>query len=72
MSFGYSIAFSSGGMIFITYHYITVIVIIIIIYLTSAKIQANDKTNYKSHSLQLGLFTQDRWHRTKINKQFCS
>ena len=66
MSFGYSIAFSSGGMIFITYHYITVIVIIIIIiYLTSAKIQVNDKTNYKSHSLQLGLFTQDRWHRTK-------
>ena len=38
MSFGYSIAFSSGGMIFITYHYITVIVIIITIYLTSAKI----------------------------------
>ena len=29
-------------------------IIIIILYLTSVKIQINDKINYKSHSLQLG------------------
>ena len=32
--------------------------IYIVLYLTSVKIQINDKTSYKSRSLQLGLFTQ--------------
>ena len=31
--------------------------IIITFYLTSIKIQLKNNTNYKSHSLQLGLFT---------------
>ena len=39
---------------------ITVVIIntiIIVLYLTLVKIQINDKTNYKSHSLKLGPFT---------------
>ena len=35
----------------------TYLYIVIILYLTSGKIQIKDKTNYKSHSLQLALFT---------------
>ena len=36
---------------------IVIIIIVIVLYLTSVIIHINDKTNYKSHSLQLGLFT---------------
>ena len=36
---------------------IVIIIVIIIIYLTSVIIHINDETNYKSHSLKLGLFT---------------
>ena len=36
---------------------IIIITIIIVLYLTSVKIYVNDKTNCKSHSLQLGLYT---------------
>ena len=35
-----------------------IVITIIIFYLTSVKIQINDKTNNKSHSLRLGLFIQ--------------
>ena len=38
---------------------IIVIIVIIIIYLTSVIIHINDETNYKSHSLKLGLFTSN-------------
>ena len=38
---------------------------IIALYLTSVKIQINNKTDYKSHSLQLGLFTPN------IDTSFC-
>ena len=34
-----------------------IIIIITILYLTSVKIQINDKTSDKVHSLQLSLFT---------------
>ena len=34
-----------------------VIIIIIVLYLTLVIIHINDETNYKSHSLKLGLFT---------------
>ena len=37
-----------------------IVITIIIFYLTSVKIQINDKTNNKSHSLRLGLFIQPR------------
>ena len=36
---------------------IIVAIIIIVLYLTSVKLYVNDKTNCKSHSLQLGLYT---------------
>ena len=36
---------------------IVIIIIIIALYLTSVIIHINYKTNYKSHSLKLGLFT---------------
>ena len=36
---------------------IIIIIITIIFYLTSVKIHINDKTNLKSQSLRLGLFT---------------
>ena len=36
-------------------------IIIIVLYLTSVKIQINDKTNYKSHSLHVGPFTPKFW-----------
>ena len=36
---------------------IVIIILIIVLYLTSVKIYENDKTNCKSHSLQLGLYT---------------
>ena len=36
---------------------ITIIIIAIVFYLTSVKIHINDKTNLKSQSLRLGLFT---------------
>ena len=36
---------------------IIVVIIIVVLYLTSVIIHINDKTNYKSHSLKLGLLT---------------
>ena len=36
---------------------IVVIIIIIALYLTSVIMHINDKTNYKSHNLKLGLLT---------------
>ena len=37
---------------------IIIIIIAIVFYLTLVRMQINDKTNYKSHNLQLGLFTK--------------
>ena len=36
-------------------------IIITVLYLTLVKVQINDKTIYKSHSLQLGLFTSSNF-----------
>ena len=44
-------------IIFIIIIIIIIIIVIVVPYLTLVKIPINDKTKYKSHSLQLGLFT---------------
>ena len=36
---------------------IIVVIIVVVLYLTSVIIHINDKINYKSHSLKLGLLT---------------
>ena len=45
--------------------YCIIISVIIILYLTSVK---NDKTNYKSHSVQLGLFTQNNLYSIQLSE----
>ena len=54
-----STAFSGQRLIIdiITFIIIIIIIVIVVSYLTLVKIPINDKTKYKSHSLQLGLFT---------------
>ena len=44
-------------IVFVVIVVIIIIIIIIVLYLTSVKIYVNDKTNCKSHSSQLGLYT---------------
>ena len=44
-------------IIFIIIIIIIIVIVIVVSYLTLVKIPINDKTKYKSHSLQLGLFT---------------
>ena len=54
-----SIVFSGQRLIIDIIIFIIIIIIIVIVvpYLTLVKIPINDKTKYKSHSLQLCLFT---------------
>ena len=42
----------------------------IVLYLTSVKIKINDKTNYKSNSLQLGLFMPNECKILAINYKY--
>ena len=37
--------------------FLVIVIIIIVLYLTLVIIHIDDETNYKSHSLKLGLFT---------------
>ena len=46
---------------------IIIIIIAIVFYLTLVRMQINDKTNYKSHNLQLGLFTKRVKHVLTFN-----
>ena len=49
--------------------YCIIISVIIILYLTSVK---NDKTNYKSHSVQLGLFTPINLYSIQLSEDIKS